>query len=79
MGWRGRDASEGLTHTLTHSPPHSLTPTHVLTGTYLSIATSSIGDMQLAMPALLTTATRGKGTLLPRAGARAARSCCTWV
>ena len=50
---------------------HSLQLTHVRT--HLSIATSSAGYMQ-AMPALLTTATRDRGT-----GARAARSCCTWV
>ena len=29
MGWRGRDTSEGLTHTLTHSHSHS--PPHLLT------------------------------------------------
>ena len=46
--------------------------------TYLSIGISSTGERQ-EMPALLTTATRGRGTLAPRwrTGARAARSFCT--
>ena len=63
-----------LTHLLTHELPiltRLLTHVLLLTGTYLSIAINSTGFTQ-AMPALLTTATRGRGT-----GARAARSCCT--
>ena len=47
--------------------------TYILIGAYFSIAINSTGNTQ-AMPALLTTATRGRGT-----GERAARSCCTFL
>ena len=59
----------------THFPTASTLPKSHF---YLSMGISSSGNMQ-PMPALLTTATRGRGTLARRwrTGARAARSFCT--